>query len=672
MDGTLKIEDMDLVKRIQDDSTEARDHITKWRIEAEEDYNFRAGHQWSDDDLTKLKDENRPAITFNRVDTNISAVIGIEANQRNEVAYLGREHMDDSLSEAIEYVSKWVNQYADIEYEEAMAFEDILSTGMGWTESFMQYEIDLDGKYIKERVNPLEMLWDIRSEKRNLTDATWVAREKKMTPDEVKTIWPDADISYEEPASSNNQTQTIVNPRKYYTEGSVELPLKKKQLTVIQYQWFETEAIYRAQEPNTGKIIELSPKDFKANQDILMQGGAKFIKQKRRIYYQAFICGNTLLEKQKSPSQTGFTFKCITGKRDHIGKSWYGLIRLMKDPQRWANKFFSMFLDIINSNAKGGIMAESDVFINPKEAEAKWARCDSIIYVKQGAVSGGRITSKPVAPYPQGVERLLSFAISAIREVSGINLELLGMADREQAGIVEETRKKSAYAILAPYFDSLKAYRKQSGLLLLEFIKEYMPINRIARILPQDYAPLAGQIKNIDLQSIDIVVSEAPQSENNKLMVWGFLSQLLPTLAQMQIPIPSEIIEYSPLPANLSKKWAQEIEKNKQNPQAQQMQMLAMKEKMAQIEKMIAEAGLANAKAASTDPQAQTQTQNIDMAMKTNEHQMKQQEHQMNMQGKILDIQGKTHLANVKLRNEMMKPQIAIQNKLQTDNQKGE
>jgi hypothetical protein len=294
--------------------------------------------------------------------------------------------------------------------------------------------------------------------------------------------------------------------------------------------------------------------------------------------------GSTLLEKKESPCQSDFTFKCITGKRDHIYKQWYGLIRLMKDPQKWSNKFFSQFMDIVASNAKGGVIAEEDITTDKRKFEENWAKVDSVNWVSPGVNAQGKIQPKPAAGYPVNTDKLMQFSISSIYQVSGINLEMLGMVDREQAGVVEESRKRSGYTILAPYFDAFKSYKKAAGLARLEYTIKFMPLNRIQEVLEPDLKPVAEMIKRLDTRQVNVIVAESPQSDNNRMIVWAFMSQIVPQLMKMGLPVPPEILEYSPLPAALVVKWQNLIDQQKQGQippqiqaQVQQMQMMLKK-----------------------------------------------------------------------------------------------
>ena len=74
---------------------------------------------------------------------------------------------------------------------------------------------------------------------------------------------------------------------------------------------------------------------------------------------------------------------------------------------------------------------------------------------------------KPVADFPQGFYQLLEFAISSLRDVTGINLELLGQQDQNQPGILEAQRKQAGMTVLATLFDSLR----RTGLADAQLIK---------------------------------------------------------------------------------------------------------------------------------------------------------------------------------------------------------
>ena len=556
---------------------EARNHAERWREDAEEDYDFVAGEQWTQSDKAVLEEQLRPVITFNRVQPIIEAISGSEISNRQEVRFIPREMGDVQVNEIVTGAAKWARDMCDAEDEESDAFFDCIVCGMGWTETRLCYEDDPDGNIIIERVDPLEMYWDPAAKKRNLSDARWVMRIREVTRNELRTIWPDADIdagyNWLESAFTGLTPHDATEAWKYENDQSPNSPLQNR-IQIVEYQWWQYEPYYRVYNPMTQQIENLSQAKFERIEDQIEASGMQYVRMKRRAYYRLFAAANQILELGPCPCLEDFTYKCITGKRDRNKNLWYGIVRSMKDPQRWANKFFSQILHIINANAKGGLLAEEDAFVNPQKAEEEWARPDSITMLNPGALMKKKVEPKPPAAYPVGVDRMMEFAISSLRDVSGVNLELLGLANREQPGILEAQRKQAGLTILGNMFNSLRRYRKEQGRVLLFFIKTYISDGRLIRINGSNtqgqYVPL---VKLPDTYRYDIIVDDAPTSPNMKEQVWGALSSMMPFLAKMGAPIPPDVLDYLPFPSTLIEKWkAMMVQAQQPSPQAQLMQ----------------------------------------------------------------------------------------------------
>jgi hypothetical protein len=290
------------------------------------------------------------------------------------------------------------------------------------------------------------------------------------------------------------------------------------------------------------------------------------VRKQRKKYMEAFVCGDVVLEERPIPVGR-FTYNFITAKRDRNKNTWYGIVRAMLDPQRWANKFFSQILHIVNTNAKGGLMVEDGAVENLDKFKEDWAKADSVVELEAGAISGGKIMPKPPPAVPTEIGRMLEFSISSLRDVTGINLEMLGMADRQQAGVLEAQRKQSAMMVLATLFDALRRYRKEQGRLLAKYIVEFMSDGRLVRIVGGDGTERYIQLlRDPQMMEFDVVVDEAATTMNQKEKTFAILMQLLPNLAQMGVPFTADLLEYTPLPTAMVDKWQEQIQKQQQQP----------------------------------------------------------------------------------------------------------
>lgn len=549
-----KAEAPDIVRMIHERHRQSDSVLEPWRKEAKENYDMVAGdgRQWPSEVRAKLEGEERPCVEFNRLGTIIDAVSGSEVNNRQEVTYIPRVLGDvqkTGIANLRSAAAKWVRDNCDAEDEESDAFLDVLITGVGCTQTRMDYEEEEEGKVIIERVDPLELKWDPSAKKRNLADGRWVSRECEYSKDEIESKWPDKvdeiqllpdwdDEETPEANSADADTFYKNDPAKGVTKGYYK---------VIQHQWYEIETVYKVLDPTSGQVLEMDEDKHAVAK--LLNPQMQSAKIPRRIYKQAFICGDVELENGEGPCKCGFTLQIITGKRDRNKRYWYGLVRPGKDPQRWANKFFSQLLHIINSNSKGGILFETGAVQNVRKLEQNWARADSAIQLNAGGLA--KIMPKPGVQIPPGIPDMMEFSISSIRDATGVNLELLGMVDRQQAGVLEAQRTRAGLTILAPFFDSLRLYRKKQGRILAYFINEYISDGRLIRVAGaqgEQFIPLMRQPDDVDC---DVVVDAAPTARDTKEQAWGALQQILPMFIQQGIPVPPEALDFMPLPESL-------------------------------------------------------------------------------------------------------------------------
>lgn len=583
-----------------------RDKAVIWRERAQICFDFVAGRQYTDDELKALNKpgRKRPAVVFNRIGPIVDAITGYEIGNRREVRYIPRELGDVKPNELLTGAGQWFRDEGYGDYADSAMFACEVIGGMGWTETRLNLSEGPEPKPIIEEIDPFEMAWDRDSRQRNLRDARRVWRARRIPTSEAKSMFPGFDknelhagwseVNSEADLMRSDNTSSKENGDDGY-------------VTVVQCQWIEKEDYWVAEDPMTREQSEFTPEEYATiNKRLKQMAGMEMegVKFKRKVRKQAFF-GEVVLSYGPAPCNDEFSLQCVTGKFDRKQGVWYGAVEAMLDPQRWANKWLAQMMHIMNSNAKGGIMAEKGAFADPRTAQAEWSSPDSVTIMNDGAISGQMVKEKPSAQFPVGFQQLTEFAISSIRDVSGVSLELLGQRENDQAASLEYQRRQSGMTILQPLFDGLKLYRELQGRVILYYLQKDIPDGTLIRITGKENEQYVPLMKEAD-KTYDIIVDDAPNAPNQKEQIWSIVQGMMPLVGKV---IPPEYIlkalKYSPLPSSV----VAELEEMAKapNPEAQEAAANAARMVAAEIDKTNSEAALNAAKAQAEGAKGQTE-----------------------------------------------------------------
>jgi hypothetical protein len=553
------------------------EHTQEWRREAKEYYDFEAGRQWDAKAQEMLKEQQRPIVTFNKTKKFVKSICGLEVNNRQMTTYLPRDVRNPGevkANELLTNASDWMSQGTDASRQQSRAFRDVAICGMGWTSGEISYDDDPQGRYVEERVNPLEMGWDCNARDQNLADSKRRWRIKEMSLSEAKALIPgvtdavdaaDLDAAWAGNWKSDAEGETKTQTDKERREENL-IEDTKRRVKIVQIQWWEFETYVKTVKPGTQEPVDMSMEQFKqVNEEYQKWSGIPLpsANLRKKVWKQAFV-GGKVLKSGPCPRRDGFTFCCITGDPDDMKGLWQGVVSVLKDPQQWANKFFAQLMHILNTTAKGGIIAEADAFADINQAQASYARTEAITIAQNGALQKGKIMPKPGGALNGGVLQLLQISDSMFAETTGMNMELMGLADRQQPGVLEAQRKQAAMTILATLFDSLSAFRREVGAMRLTFIQDYLADGRLIRVHGDDGIQAIPLIRDTTIGHYDVIVDDAPSSTNMKEKAWAALMTLLPTVQDMLTPqVVVMLLDYVP---NLPSRLVEELKKIASEP----------------------------------------------------------------------------------------------------------
>lgn len=630
------LSDKELLEQWQEDKKDALEGANNWRQESIESYDFYHGDQWDRGDMKILADQNRPAITFNRIKPFVQVVVGTMIQTRGQPKYMAREASDRPRADLFQSAASWGREVSNAEHHETKAAKDMLICGIGCTDERTSYDNGLIAGYmVKERVYPLEMWSDPRARQMNLLDARFHFRVRHLTRRDFM------DMFDKDPVKIGAGREEFALTAKNYYDGERWMR-RTGDYTAVEYQYRQKEPFFWTANPlfNPEAALNQMPgmdidglkelqgalgglgMDFGevAGQQVYQQFGQQFRKnmeepvlilsgEEKRIlttmlaeqnvalktqtakmwkYYRAFISGEIVLKHTTGPLPDGFSWKFMTGDYDDENACWYGIVRPMKDPSRYANKAFSQHLHIINSNPKGGIIIERGATDNIGRLEKQYSRSDSVVVVNDGAISKGKIKDKATPTQSTGYELVLNIAQGAHREVTGINLELLGQANREQAGVLEATRIQQGMTVLAEYLDSMKLYLKESGRATVHFLRELAQNvdGLLIRVVGSEEGKYARLFEDDIAPYYDIVMGDAPKAPNQDAE--DFISLIDAVQKGALPPTPSvraAIVDKAPMRQALKDKILEEIKQQEAAQGQQQAGMADMAQQIAVAEK---------------------------------------------------------------------------------------
>jgi hypothetical protein len=563
-------DDDDVISWVLDRKRKAEQRLQEWYEQAREDFAFHDNKQWSEEDKAKLESERRLAVTFNRIISTISSVCGQEVANRQEPRFLPRRVGEVDAADPMTDAVKWFREGCNAEDEDSDAFKDMTICGMGWTVTRMDYETNPDGEPQVERRDPTLMRWDPAARRKNLADKKWVESDYWMTKEAIEERWSEADLSTLvnlDAPEERDQPHDSTENWKYKNDAS-GFEYHQGQWRVIHHVERFTKPVYRALDPATGQIQEFSAAEFKTIKARMEELGLSLesTKGSKRVFWEAWTVGKIVLQSGEAKIQKDFQYQAMTCFRDRERGYWWGLVRPIIDPQRYANRMASLLMSILATGAKGGLIFETGAFVNPQKAKEDWARWDSAIEATDGAIAGQKFKAKDPVQLPEGAAKLLEYSISSIRDITGINLEVLGSTAKDQPGIVEDMRTKAGLTILAPVFDAKRLYLKRQAVILAEFVTRFLSDGRLIRIWGQQGQQFIPLVRRPDVVDYDVVIDESPASRDVKERTWGALREIVPGLTQMGIQPPPEVLDYAPLPESLAMAFKKAIAQKAQQP----------------------------------------------------------------------------------------------------------
>lgn len=550
-----------------------------------EDYAFALGDQWEQADRDALKDQGRPALTFNRIKSIINIISGYQRENSARIKVNPEGGEDNVFSEVMDRTIKWIDKVGKLNYKLGYLFDDGLFCGKGFMEAVIDFDNDpITGELKFKQLTPYQVKVDPDCREYDMNEgANYLVKVVRITKRRLLELYPEKrkiiegfkkDDDSDEAMQINGESILMgkpqdddygnEEPRNYIesmaTEDHRVLNMDMK-FTVKEYWRYKmVDKYFVVDEEGIPRKYDT---EEEANEN--KPEGRKVIKRKQKEMWVSAMAGGWILQDEKSPFEpffSGFPFFRYLADWAPNAESEIlrvqGIVRSLKDPQREKNKAKSQYLHIINTQANSGWIADDNATTAEgfKQLENMGAKPGIVIKKRPGTqlekIQPSGVPAQHIAREEKADEEF--------KQISGVNPDLLGQQENTASGRAISLRIRQAVLALVRYFSNYKYTKEILGKFILDVIPMLFDAQKVVKIVGTKYmrttvnetypqglseGHIEAFMQMVKDNRYDVFVTEADQNSTIRFEIFQELSQL----AQAGLPIPPELlIDYMDLP----------------------------------------------------------------------------------------------------------------------------
>lgn len=494
MDGI----DKNIFEECQKRFTKTFDYYSNEFTEGDEDVDFALGEQWPEEELSRRRDDHRPALTENHCMPFVDQVVNNarEMKPRVKVAPVD-DKGDTDTAEVYKGAIRNIERQSKASHAYDMAVQNAVMAKIGWIRVNTAYvsPMSFDQKAVIEAVADWKsVMLDPASTEPDGSDAEFGFIYKDIEKEAFQAEYPDrTPLSFEDPEG----------------EGKDE----KIRLVEYYYKKYEETEIFECYlADNTIRILTKSEKEEIENQGFFIQE-LQSRKTKIPTVKWCKMDGNGVIEK------TDWLGKYIPlvpvyGKlvwhKDRL-KS-YSLIKHAKDPQRMLNIIKTTIAEIVGSQPKNqpyiGATGQFDSdgrWQNANQENYSSLEYDPVFVTDE--VSGQSALApppqkSPPLQVPPALFQIEANAAMGMSKALGMYEENRGNESNAISGVAIQSRQIRGDKSTFHFIDNLACSIRHVGVILVDLIPKIYNQKQILRIIGDD--------------DIEKTVTVDPTAETNK------------------------------------------------------------------------------------------------------------------------------------------------------------
>lgn len=547
---------------------------------------------------------------FNLTHSSVMMVTGHQRKNRKATICVPRRSPVQKTADQFTKCLNYVHSNGGYEvYSDAFEHGSLVQ-GFGLVSIFPDFGADPISPEIRMRfVDFRSVLIDPYFRNKDLTDCRFIWTRQYFSREEAKLLYPDHKDEIENiPYGGGPKDDKF-----YYMPENFGLEMNK--LIAFDEYWYlaQREATYIVD-----TLTQETKEIFGDEEDIrivLMQLGdkVKIIKKPKQTVKRAILVnGRVLVDEMRPYGIDRYPFVGFYGNFNpntpYYGYKFKGLVRDMRDAQFLFNYRKVTDLDILDSQQQG-IKVKKGALLTPDDSLNRGNGRVLVVNDKMQMDDVQPMQIVPPSPVMLQMEEMLK---SAMREISGINEELLGAAEDDKAGVLAMLRASAGLVTLQKYFDQLETSQQECGEIIIQMIQHFWSYGKVKEVIGEEPTP---EFDDKAFFTYGAKVVQGVLTDTQQQLELAQLFELQQRFGEI-FP-PDEILEAMTIQNKdrIMEKMAQAQQQQQQQQQA--MAEMQMQQHRVEMEKFMAQ--IESEKALGAERIQKAQTEDIERFKKMNE-----------------------------------------------------
>ena len=431
--------------------------------------------------------QKRKMFNFNLTHSSVMMVTGHQRRNRKSTICIPVkspvQKTADQFTKCLYHVHR---DGAYLTYSDAFEKGQIVQ-GFGLVSIFPDFSSDPISPDIKLRyVDFKSVLMDPFFRQRDLSDCRYIWTRQYFDREEAALLYPD----HKEEILNTPFGGAPKDDKFYYMPENFGLQVKNL-LAFDEYSYLsQREAIY-AVDTETNEVKELYG-DEEDIRIVMMQFGERMRivkKPKQTVRRAVLINGRVMVDEERPFGLDRYNYVGFYGNFNpdtpYIGYKFKGMVRDMRDAQYLFNVRKVTDLDILSSQQQG-LKVKKGALVTPTDSLNSGNGRVLVVNDKNDMNDVQPMEIIPPSPVMLQMEDMLKMVM---REISGVNEELLGSAVDDKAGVLSMLRQGAGMTTLQKYFDEFDRSQTECGDIIIQLIQHYWSYGKIKQVIGEEPTP---------------------------------------------------------------------------------------------------------------------------------------------------------------------------------------